>query len=320
MSRNDFTLTMTRKFFSIPTALLVLQVMLAVGAGMFVGALWRMKHSESKGAISTDATNVRVSTKREGNTTRFYVHNLERSEITMTFDFSVVNLKGGVTFPHTATFGPGETEAFALSPENPDLEWEFSYTNYYKLGSALAVPDDYLYSLPYEPGSTYKVTQAFGGSFSHTGSNKYAIDWKMPQGTPIYAARGGLVVKVKADSDKGGGSVKYDSFNNYVLIRHDDGTLGHYCHLLKNGVKVVPGQGIRTGELIALSGNTGFSSGPHLHFCVFKTASGRERTSIPIRFKNFAGEAVTLVEGRRYKAPEVHNAGSDVAALETVLQ
>ena len=132
------------------------------------------------------------------------------------------------------------------------------------------MPDDYVYSLPYTPGSTYKVTQGYNGRFSHKGSNQYAIDWQMPEGTPVRAARGGLVVKIKDDSDKGGDSVKYDSYNNYVIIRHEDGTLGHYCHLQKSAVKVHPGQLVKAGDLIALSGNTGFSTGAHLHFLRFQ--------------------------------------------------
>ena len=85
------------------------------------------------------------------------------------------------------------------------------------------------------------MTQAYGGKFSHKGSNKYAVDWKMPEGTPVHASRAGLVVKTKDDSAQGGKSLKFDRYNNYVLIRHNDGTLGHYCHLQKGGVKVKPG-------------------------------------------------------------------------------
>lgn len=257
------------------------------------------------GAVTSDKTAVRVVTQREGGATHFYVENSELSEVTMTFDFSTVNLKGDVVFPYTATFKPGETEAFTLAPVNTNSDWQYSYTNYYKLGSSVAVPDNYIYSLPYEPGTVHRITQGYNGKYSHQGSNKYAIDWQMPQGTPVYAARGGLVVKVKDDSDRGGGNIKFDPFNNYVLIRHDDGTLGHYCHLEKDGVVVHPGQIVKTGELIAHSGSTGFSSGPHLHFCVFRTQDGRERVSIPVKFRNEYGEAVTLVEGGKYRAPEL---------------
>lgn len=262
----------------------------------------------SLAAVSTDNTNVRVSIRRDHGVWRFFVENAELSEVTMTFVFATKNLKSTVAFPYTATFKPGETEAFTLSRENTNDEWSYSYTNFYKLGSRDATPDDYVYSLPYTPGSTYKVTQGYNGRFSHKGSNQYAIDWQMPEGTPVRAARGGLVVKIKDDSDKGGGSVKYDSYNNYVIIRHDDGTLGHYCHLKKGGVEVHPGQIVKAGDFIALSGNTGFTTGAHLHFSVFKTRDGRERVSIPVKFKDADGEVVTLAEGHKYRAPEIQTA------------
>ena len=311
---------MTKKFFSVRNALVAFQITAAIGGGMVAGALWRMDHPEGRGAVATDFTNVKISTQREGDVTRVYVQNQERTEVAMTFDFHIVNLKSTVKFPYTATFAPGESEAFTLSPDNTEKPWEYSFTNYYKLGSTIAVPDDYVYSLPYAPGKSHKVTQAFGGSFSHKGSNKYAIDWKMPEGTTVYAARGGVVVKTKDDSNVGGGSLAYDRFNNYVLIRHSDGTLGHYCHLKQDGVKVVPGQVVHAGDPIALSGNTGFSSGPHLHFAVFKAIDGKHRESLPIKFEDANGENVTLVEGRSYKAATVRTVQSAAAKSMTALR
>jgi murein DD-endopeptidase MepM/ murein hydrolase activator NlpD len=253
---------------------------------------------------------VKVTTKCEGGVTHFYVENHELCEITMTFGLDLSNLESTVQFPYTATFPAQEvTEAFALTPTVSGGEWEYSYTNYFKLGSSWAKHDDsYVYQLPYAPGNKFKVTQGYNGSFSHKGANQYAIDWQMPEGTPVYAARGGVVVKVKDDSSTGGSSIKYDPYNNYVLIRHDDGTLGHYCHLEKGGVCVRPGDRVLAGQRIARSGNTGFSSGPHLHFSVFKTKDGRERVSIPVKFSTSDGQAVTLEEGRRYKSLEVQTA------------
>jgi murein DD-endopeptidase MepM/ murein hydrolase activator NlpD len=251
------------------------------------------------------APDVSVLAKREGEETHFLVQNKELCEITMTFQMHLVNLNSTTTLPYTATFPPGKTsEAFTLIPTSADARWEYSYTNYYKLGSSCAVHDDSaVYELPFAPGSKYKVTQGYNGSYSHKGSNLYAIDWQMPEGTPVFAARGGIVVKVRDDSDKGGGSIKFDKYNNYVLIRHDDGTLGHYCHLKKGGVCVRPGQMVRSGQLIAHSGNTGFSSGPHLHFSVFKTKDGKERISLPVKFHTADDVlAVTLKEGKRYRA------------------
>jgi len=251
------------------------------------------------------APDVSVIAKRQGDETHFLVENRELCEVTMTFQMRLVNLNSTANLPCTATFPPGKTtEAFTLSPTSPDAKWEYSYTNFYKLGSSCAVHDESaVYQLPFAVGTKYKVTQGYNGSYSHKGSNLYAIDWQMPEGTSVYAARDGIVVKVRDDSDKGGGSVKYDKFNNYVLIRHEDGTLGHYCHLKKAGVVVRPGQVVRTGQLIAHSGNTGYSSGPHLHFSVFKTKDGKDRISIPVKFRTAEDEvAVTLKEGRKYRA------------------
>ncbi len=261
-------------------------------------------------------TFVKISTEHQGGATQFYVQNDEYCEVTMTFEMGLINMKGNLQFPYTATFPPRQKiEAFEISPVNRDAKWEYSYTNYYKLGSNCAQHDDsYIYQLPYAPGNRFKVTQGYNGKFSHTGSNQYAIDWDMPEGTLVHAARGGIVVRVKDDSDKGGGSIDYDRYNNYVLIRHEDGTLGHYCHLQKGGCLVKVGQMVSAGDVIAHSGNTGFSSGPHLHFCVFKTKNGRARVSIPVKFRTNQEKAITLVSGRAYRAGEIQSASASAAA------
>jgi len=266
----------------------------------------------SASEVAAEASAVIVTARREGDVTHFYVENKEFSEITMTFEMALQNMKGDVSFPYTTVFPPRQAlEAFALSPTSPGAKWQYAYTNYYKLGSNCAKHDDsYVYQLPYAPGDKYKVTQGYNGKFSHKGSNQYAIDWQMAEGTMIYAARGGVVVRVKDNSDKGGASIDLDRYNNYVLIRHADGTLGHYCHLQRGGVLVKVGQSIAAGDAIAHSGNTGFSSGPHLHFCVFKTKDGRERISIPVKFKTATETAITLAGGRSYRAAQTQSASA----------
>jgi murein DD-endopeptidase MepM/ murein hydrolase activator NlpD len=248
---------------------------------------------------------VQITTRRDGDVTRFFVQNLERAEVTVTFNFELENLKCSKALPLTATFPAQKTtEVFALSPINPDEPWQYGFTNFHNVGSAEAVHDDsHCYNLPYAPGRSYRVSQGYDGEFSHHGSNKYAIDWELPDGTPVHAARGGLVVKVKDDSNRGGRDIKYDRYNNYVLIRHSDGTLGQYCHLKKRGVVVNEGDVVNDGDLIAHSGNTGFSSGPHLHFSVYKMKDGKMRESIPVKFRTSSAEAVTLEAGQDYTAP-----------------
>jgi murein DD-endopeptidase MepM/ murein hydrolase activator NlpD len=266
-------------------------------------------------ATAPELSSVKVSACKDGDVTRFFVENKELCEVTMTFEMRLKNLKSSVPMPYTATFAPGKTEAFEISPAQPGCGWEYDYTNFFKLGSSCAQHDDsVIYELPYAPGGKFKVTQGYNGKFSHKGSNQYATDWQMPEGTLVCAARAGVVVKVKDSSDKGGGSLAYDRYNNFVLIRHDDGTLGHYCHLQKGGCLVKAGQRVATGDAIAHSGNTGFSSGPHLHFSVFKTRNGRERISLPVRFKTEGEKVVTLAAGRSYRAPVTHTASLPAAS------
>lgn len=254
--------------------------------------------------ISQARQMLKVSERRDGKVIRFLVENLEAAEVTATFDLRLVNLRGSTSFPFTTTLSPHQKlEAFSLSPIDEAREWHFSLTNAYTLGSSRAVHDDrFAYSLPYAAGQAFRVSQADDGAFSHSGPERHAIDWKMPEGTPVLAARGGVVVGTKDDSDAGGADRSFENSANYILIQHCDGTIGNYAHLLKQGVKVRVGQTVENGATIGLSGNTGFSSGPHLHFSVFKTRNGRERESIAIRFRTESRAATTLVSGKVYRA------------------
>jgi len=260
----------------------------------------------SRSAVADESTNklVRVVTKQEGESTRFFVQNLEATEVTATFELKLTNLKSSAGSSYTATYPANQmVEAFKVVPVNADKQWAYSYVNHFTIGSTSAVHDDSaVYFLPYEAGTECKVTQGYNGSYSHSGSDQYAIDWKMPCGTPIYAARRGMVVKVKVDSSSGGPDRKYENQANYILIRHSDGTVANYAHLSKNGSKVTPGDIVEAGDLIGYSGNTGFTSGPHLHFSVFKTKNGKQRLSIPVKFQTTSPQPITLAEGKTYKS------------------
>lgn len=256
-------------------------------------------------ASPAKAKSMNVVTSREGEVTRFAIENLEETEITVTFELELKNLKGTTNFPYTTVFPPKKTtEAFKLFPADTNSGWNYSYTCRYTIGSTTVRHDNScVYALPYAPGASYKVTQGYNGSYSHTGPEQYAIDWKMPVGTPVHAARDGVVVKIKDDSDKGGPDRKFENAANYILVRHADGSIANYAHLQKGGAKVVLGQKVKAGDWIALSGNSGFSTGPHLHFAVFKTKSGSERESIPVKFRTLNAAAAVLTEGHSYGCP-----------------
>lgn len=129
-----------------------------------------------------------------------------------------------------------------------------------------------------------RVEQGFGGAYSHNDEqNRYAVDFAAPIGTDVVAARDGVVMQVENDFDRAGlNREKYSGRANFVRIVHDDGSMALYAHLRESGVMVRMGQRVRSGQLIGRSGNTGFTSGPHLHFSV-QVNQGMRLVSVPFR-------------------------------------
>jgi murein DD-endopeptidase MepM/ murein hydrolase activator NlpD len=147
--------------------------------------------------------------------------------------------------------------------------------------------NSFVYSLPYARGESHLLVQAYQSSFSH--KHEFALDFRMRKGTKVCAARSGVVVEVKEDSRKGGIKAKYLSEGNHVIIRHEDGTYGNYWHLKHDGALVQVGDTVQCGQVIALSGNTGYSAFPHLHFEVTtKFTAGQNQ--IPTRFHTRKGD------------------------------
>jgi murein DD-endopeptidase MepM/ murein hydrolase activator NlpD len=133
-------------------------------------------------------------------------------------------------------------------------------------------------------------TIAMSDPRAHFKHFKHSIDFLMEEGTPILAARDGVVVDVKDDSSEGGIDPKYDDMKylNYLTIEHENGEFSQYCHLKHKGALVKADEKVKEEQKIALSGNTGFTSAPHLHFMVFKinkTKIGWE--SLEIRWKDY---------------------------------
>lgn len=142
-----------------------------------------------------------------------------------------------------------------------------------------------IYALPFK--KKYQI-KAFSDPRVHFAHFKHAIDFIMPEGTKILASKHGLVAAVKVDSKEGGSNPKYNSiyYLNFITLKHINGEYSEYVHLKHNSALVKLGQKVKIGQPIALSGNTGFSTEPHLHFQVSrycKTKVGIE--TLKIRFK-----------------------------------
>jgi murein DD-endopeptidase MepM/ murein hydrolase activator NlpD len=164
----------------------------------------------------------------------------------------------------------------------------------YSLGDPSGAAQSYRYPLPWR-GGPFRLSQGANGQYSHYGpKNRYAMDIAMPVGTPIIAARAGVVVKTE-NSQSGRGS---DASGNFVRVLHDDGTMGVYLHLKRGSVSVREGQRVTVGSPLAQSGNTGNSSGPHLHFVVQRN-TGEGLVSIPYQFNQPLGALPNFALGKQ---------------------
>ncbi len=166
-----------------------------------------------------------------------------------------------------------------LAPRDASKPIRYTPKLRHALGDPRLLPKPYKYPLPWR-GGPFRLTQGANGQYSHfTPKGRYAVDIAMPEGTPIVAARGGMVVKIENEQSGRGNNPA----GNFVRIMHDDGTMGVYLHLMKGSVAVREGQRVERGTRIARSGNTGNSTGPHLHFVVQRNV-GLAIESIPFDF------------------------------------
>ena len=193
---------------------------------------------------------------------------------------NVANASGAPDKPVRWVLPPrSQIRLLTLAPRDPAQPLRYTPKLSHALGDPRLLPKPFRYPLPWQ-GGPFRQSQGANGLFSHfTPKGRYAVDIAMPVGTPIRAARGGVVVSTR--NDQAGATP--NPGGNHVRILHDDGTMGVYLHLQQGSVQVGVGQRIGAGTPIARSGNTGRSTGPHLHFVVQRNV-GLAVESIPFRF------------------------------------
>ncbi len=180
----------------------------------------------------------------------------------------------------------GEQHLLTVRRESEVLGFRYALRFSAVPGDSRAEPDhDHLYRVPFRAGERFFIGQGFGGETTHTDEQShYALDISMPEGSSVLAARGGQVMNVEADFFGAGMNLeRFGGRANQVRILHEDGTMALYAHLQLESVVVRPGQRVVAGEVLGRSGNTGYSSGPHLHFAIQRNAGGK-LVSLPFRF------------------------------------
>ena len=194
-----------------------------------------------------------------------------------------VNIRTAPAFPMRATIPPlASVPVATVGPARRGSHWGYSYATTWGMGAPGETPVPFTYEVPLlGPAKRARVVQGPGGAFSHTDRfNRYAIDYGVPVGTPVAAARAGTVATIEQGFTEAGTDPSFAKKGNSIRILHDDGTWSYYGHLEPRSARVRIGDHVEAGQVLALSGNTGWSSGPHLHFAVMANRDDLE-TSIP---------------------------------------
>lgn len=254
-----------------------------------------------------------MGTEPDGDGLRFVLENRSPVVIRATVDFPVrENLEASAPLPVEVRVPPGESAGVVtLAPSDRGAAYRYAASVSLAWGDAETTrPDpDARYALPFGGDVPRTVSQTTG--FSHVGIHRHAIDFEMPEGTPVLAARAGVVLKIEDGFQEGGLDPRFKTASNAVLVAHADGTIAHYGHL-RAGIPVEPGDEVAVGDLLGWSGATGYGSGPHLHFHVGTVSEEVEGFTIPVRFDDGSAEGFVPEAGGSY-GPAAPRAQADPA-------
>jgi hypothetical protein len=243
---------------------------------------------------------VRVKGEREGRGAVVRAYNDTPIPVSVVVSFTEFeNLASSVNLP-VVTVVPGNSvlEVIRLQSVDTRKGWHYRLRYRYRWGSYTASHDPAaMYRVPWLDGRTFVIGQAPGGPvMTHfSASSREAVDVPMPEGTPILAARAGIVFQTVSENDAGGADESFRSKANVVRVLHNDGTIGNYVHLMHEGVAVRQGERIEPGRIIGYAGSTGQSTGPHLHFAVTRVMrDGDELTEVSEPFSFYVGKPPKL--------------------------
>lgn len=242
-------------------------------------------------------TNVKVYSEETSDGFIVYADNSEYCPVTIEVNFDLKNVE--IDTMHKTTFlikeNSKKTLLTTVKVIDKTKKSKFGYSYSSNLGNNLQTEyeEDFSYSLPFLKGNSFTLDQGYNGKFSH--QNENSLDFKMPVGTPITAVREGVVVKIVQNNVLVCPKKECAKYNNFIIIYHNDGTFTEYTHLKKNGAKVKVGDKVTEGQIIACSGNTGWSSGPHLHLVIYLQRI-KDRETLQTKFKTEDGTTSEILK------------------------
>ncbi len=233
----------------------------------------------------------------------FVLHatNLEYSAVSVKLKLNLKNLSSSKGDEFIAVI-PNNTVQFAIAELNKLNEYagySYSYDVTSTFGDVTidSYDSNYKYSLPFDKGKEFQLQQGYFGKYTH--QNERSLDIEMPIGTNVCAARKGIIIKQVDGNNSYCSKPSCTNFNNYIDILHDDGTIANYSHLKYKSCKFKVGDSVNEGDFIAESDQTGYTSGPHLHFVVYLPAF-ENRKSLPTLFKINNGNEFTLLQEKQF--------------------
>lgn len=264
-----------------------------------------------------------VKTQSSNNGVTFVFYKL--SELPTTIEVALpssTNLTATHAFPisiYTGTLSSGTPLTIsALNSIDNTQAWNYRWTTQYVFGVVTSTLSSTLnFKLPFEEGKSYPLAQGYNGSFSHQSTtwNNLSLDFDMSELTPIHAAHNGIVSHVYKGATTGGLAESFKDKANYVSLVHTDGTITQYVHLHVSGVLVTLGQPVSRGEKIGLSGNTGYSSGPHLHFHGYRHQTMSSSKTVTLSLMTQSGLSLSLATNTSYTSTAVARS-AQIAAMQ----
>lgn len=230
-----------------------------------------------------------------------YADNEEYSPVSVKINFKVTNLH--IEEGNNAVYlveAKGKRQlltSLKVVKKGKAYKISYKYLMNYGIHDNKIFDKNYVYDLPFKSSNNFELYQGYNGSFSH--QNENALDFTMPIGTEIMAIRDGIVLKVIDKNNKTCGQKECMKYNNLILIYHSDGTFAEYAHIKQNGSKVKVGEQVSKGQLIAYSGNVGWSSGPHLHLVIFNQ-NIENRDTLKTKFKTGDGNTIEYLVEKEY--------------------
>jgi murein DD-endopeptidase MepM/ murein hydrolase activator NlpD len=245
-----------------------------------------------------------VVTEERGHSVTLWIEPLTPYPATITLAASTSALEAVEGHRRTITVAGGERQRLLrFRRDQLDVAYRLRLRWAWTVGVRDAEHDDSaIYYMPYASGRSYRVLQGNGARFSHRRNEYYAVDFDMEEGTPVHAARAGVVARVVEANDRGCWRDGCGRWANFIIVLHADGTTGQYYHLMQDGSAVAVGDSVEAGQLIGYSGNTGHTAMPHLHFAVYAAGEWGAKHSVQVRYRTAAGEVDSPRRGRRYRA------------------